>query len=103
MAGTSRKASGRNRAIEALENATAQLITLEGMTERISEHSLGISGMASRGEHAVDSGNLRLAAEIFSDVRRAGEQQRVLLAGMQSVAAAARATLAAAREYGGEG
>ncbi len=100
MAGTSRKASGRTTVIEAIENATAQLITLERTIERTSEHSLGISSMASRGEHAVENGNLRLAAEIFSDVRRAGEQQRILLASMQSTLAAARSTLAAAREWG---
>lgn len=104
--GTSKQPrQGRTTVIEAIDNATALMMTLEDRTERMTEESMSITSMAGRGERAIENGNLRLAAEIFSDVRRASEQQRVLLAGMQSVTASARAALAMARrgEYGGEG
>lgn len=101
MTGTPKQPrQGRTTVIESIENATALLLTLQSAVERVSEHSLGISSMTIRGEQAIDSGNLRLASEIFSDVHRAGKRQRELLATMQTTAEAARAHLAAAR--GGE-
>ena len=98
MTGTSKRTpQGRTTVIEAIENATALMLTLQGTIEHISEHSMTLSSMAKRGELAVETGNLRLAAEIFSDVERESEKQRKLLAGMQTTAEAARAHLAAAR------
>jgi hypothetical protein len=103
--GTSKQPrQGRTAAIEAIENATALMITLQDLTEQISEHSLSISAMATQGEQAIERANVRLAAVIFGDVHQASRHQRELLARMQMVAASARVHLATAREYGtGEG
>ena len=88
---------GRTATIEAIENATALLLTLQDMTEQISEHSMSISGMAMQGEQAIERANVRLASVIFGDVHQASRHQRELLARMQTAAAQARAALAIAR------
>ena len=72
-------------------------MTLQDMTEQISEHSMSISGMAMQGEQAIERANVRLASVIFGDVHQASRHQRELLARMQTAAAQARAALAIAR------
>lgn len=100
MANTSRQPSDYNTRAKALENAMALLMTLQDMTEQISEHSMSISGMAMQGEQAIERANVRLAAVIFGDVHQASRHQRELLARMQVTAAQARAALATARVGG---
>lgn len=95
--GTSQQPSDYNTRGKALDNAIALLMSIQDMTEQISEHSLSISDMATRGEQAIEHANLRLAAVIFSDLDQASQQQRKMLARMQVAATQARAALAAAR------
>ena len=97
MGKSSQQPSDYNTRAKAIENAIALLMTLQDMTEQISEHSMSISGMAMQGEQAIERANVRLAAVIFGDVHQASRHQRVLLARMQVTAAQARNALAIAR------
>lgn len=97
MGNTSRQPSEYNTRAKAIENAMALLMSIQDLTEQISEHSLAISGMTMQGEQAIEHANLRLASVIFGDVHQASHRQREMLARMQVAAAQARSALAAAR------
>jgi hypothetical protein len=97
-----RPAPWPRRALGALEDTQSLLSDITRMSNSIDRQTSAIYDAAVLGADAVESGNLRLAAEIFNNIQQRTASQRHANATILGAAGKAAAALAAARvgEYG---